>query len=121
MKRLSVLFFAVVAVFVLANSCEQSKNLRLLYWNIQNGMWDGQPDNYDRFVDFVKSRKPDICVWCEAQSIYIDGTSKKCDTADRYLVKNWDKLAARYGHKYVYVGGHRDNYPQAITARFPIE
>ncbi len=121
MKKLSILFATLLAVSVLATSCCQSKDLRLLYWNIQNGMWTGQPDNYDAFVDFVKSYKPDICVWCEAQTIYINGTDKKCDTADRYLVKNWDKLAARYGHKYTYVGGHRDNYPQAITSRFPIE
>ena len=121
MKRLiSFASLLLVSVWMLSSCC-QSKDLRLLYWNIQNGMWDGQPDNYDRFVDYVKSQKPDICVWCEAQSIYFNGTDKKCDTADRYLVKNWDKLAARYGHKYVYVGGHRDNYPQTITARFPIE
>ena len=24
--------------------------IRLLYWNIQNGMWDGQGDNYERFI-----------------------------------------------------------------------
>lgn len=121
MKKISFFLILMAAAALMATSCCQSKNLRLFYWNIQNGMWDGQPDNYDRFVDYVKSCKPDICVWCEAQTIYIDGTGTKCDTADRYLVKNWDKLAARYGHKYVYVGGHRDNYPQAITARFPIE
>ena len=23
---------------------------RLLYWNIQDGMWDGQTDNFNRFV-----------------------------------------------------------------------
>ncbi|MCR4565171.1 MAG: endonuclease/exonuclease/phosphatase family protein [Bacteroidales bacterium] len=121
MKKLSILLLAVLTVCVLATSCERSKNLRLMYWNIQNGMWDGQPDNYDRFVEYVKSFQPDICVWCEAQSIFIDGTDTRCDTADRYLVKNWDKLAARYGHKYTYIGGHRDSYPQAITSRFPIE
>ena len=46
----------------------------LLYWNIQNGMWDGQGDNYDRFVAWVKAQDPDICVWCEAASLYYTGT-----------------------------------------------
>ena len=41
--------------------------------------------------------------------------------ADRYLVGNWGELAARYGHKYWYVGGHRDNFPQVITSKYPIE
>jgi endonuclease/exonuclease/phosphatase family metal-dependent hydrolase len=39
---------------------------------------------------------------------------------DRYLVHNWGELAARYGHKYWAVGGHRDNYPQVITSKYPI-
>ena len=120
MKR----FFPLAALLAFSlsfSSCDHQKSLRLLYWNFQNGMWDGQADNYDRFVDFVKGQAPDLCVWCEAQTIYITGTGTKCDTADRYLVGNLDKLAARYGHRYVYVGGHRDNYPQAITSRYPIE
>ena len=39
---------------------------------------------------------------------------------DRYLEKNWGELAARYGHKYWGIGGHRDNYPQVITSKYPI-
>ncbi|MDD4820257.1 MAG: hypothetical protein PHD21_05430, partial [Flavobacteriales bacterium] len=97
------------------------KNIRLLYWNIQNGMWDGQVDNYTRFVDFVKSKNPDVCVWCEAQSIYKYGTDEPLDSSERYLVENWGVLAERYGHKYVYVGAHRDDYPQVVTSKYPIE
>ncbi|MBQ0024275.1 MAG: endonuclease [Bacteroidales bacterium] len=97
------------------------RNLRLLYWNIQNGMWDGQDDNYDRFVAWVSSRNPDICVWCEGQSIYYNGTADYMKPQERYLVDGWKELAARYGHQYVYVGGHRDSYPQVITSRYPIE
>lgn len=94
--------------------------MRLLYWNIQNGMWDGQNDNYDRFVEYVKSQDPDVCVWCEAQSIWKTDSDQKMDEADRYLVKNWGELAARYGHQYWAIGGHRDNYPQVITSKYPI-
>lgn len=96
-------------------------NFRLLYWNIQNGMWDGQGDNYESFVEFVKKQQPDICVWCEGASIYKTGTGEHLETADdKYLPYNWDSLAERYGHKFVYIGGWRDNYPQVITSRFPI-
>ena len=98
-----------------------SDNLRVLYWNIQNGMWSGQDDNYDRFVEWVKEFDADVCVWCEAQSIYRSGTADRMPEADRYLVGNWGELAARYGHKYWYVGGHRDNFPQVITSKYPIE
>src|SRR5574344_2468913 len=44
--------------------------VRLVYWNIQNGMWDGEADNYDSFVTWVKGKNPDICVWCEAVPTY---------------------------------------------------
>jgi endonuclease/exonuclease/phosphatase family metal-dependent hydrolase len=96
-------------------------NVRLLYWNIQNGMWDGQADNYDSFVKWVKGKDPDICVWCEAQSIYKTGTNERLANEDKYLVKHWPELALRYGHQYVYGGAVRDNYPQVITSKYPIE
>lgn len=102
-------------------SARGKEHLRLLYWNIQNGMWADQCRNYDRFVEWVESMSPDICVWCEAQSIYKSGTAEKLDPKERYLTDGWAELAARYGHKYWYVGGHRDNYPQVITSRYPIE
>lgn len=102
-------------------SGKQKGNLRLLYWNIQNGMWDGQTDNYQRFVDFVRSERPDICVWAEAQSNYHTNSAKHFKKGEGYLIEGWKELALRYGHKYVYIGGHRDNFPQAITSRFPIE
>ena len=61
-------------------------------------------------MEWVKEFDADVCVWCEAQSIYRSGTADRMPEADRYLVGNWGELAARYGHKYWYVGGHRDNF-----------
>lgn len=95
-------------------------NLRLLYWNIQNGMWSDQHNNYDNFVAFVKKYDPDICVWCEASSIYKDRTNSSQSTSLRYLPSGWSTLAARYGHSYSAIGGFRDNYPQVITSKYPI-
>lgn len=101
--------------------CSEKTKVRLLYWNIQNGMWSDQPRNYNLFVDFVNSFSPDICVWCEAESIYKSGTAEALDSADKYLPGGWGELAARYGHSYWYIGGHRDSYPQVITSKYPIE
>ena len=39
----------------------------------------------------------------------------------RFLPDGWAALAARYGHAYTAVGGWRDNYPQTITSKYPIE
>lgn len=117
LKVMAVVFAAMALV-----SCAKEKEapMRLLYWNIQNGMWDGQNDNYDRFVEFVKSQDPDICVWCEAQSIFITDSDKAMPAEERYLIEGWGELAARYGHQYWGVGGYRDNYPQVITSKYPI-
>ena len=125
-KSINILSIAATALAaILLCSCssgkqDDSSNLRLLYWNIQNGMWDGQNDNYDRFVDWVKAQDPDVCVWCEAQSIWKTDSDEAMAPEDRYLVDNWGELAARYGHQYWGIGGHRDNYPQVITSKYPI-
>ncbi|MBQ9819717.1 MAG: endonuclease/exonuclease/phosphatase family protein [Bacteroidales bacterium] len=126
MKRILYLTTIILLMFPAGISAGNRKktpkpNLRILYWNIQNGMWDGQTDNYARFTDWVKEQKPDICVWCEAATIYLTGTAKGMPREDRYLPGHWDELARRYGHKYTYIGGWRDDYPQVITSKYPIE
>ena len=53
MKKLTFILLAAFVAGVLpaeGKSKPKPETLRLLYWNIQNGMWDGQNDNYDRFV-----------------------------------------------------------------------
>ena len=122
MKRvlMNIVTAAFAAVMLVSCSQPEQKPFRLLHWNIQNGMWDGQNDNYDRFVEFVKANDPDVCVWCEAQSIWKTDSEQAMGKEDRYLVENWGELAARYGHQYWGVGGHRDNYPQVITSKYPI-
>lgn len=100
---------------------ENSKGLRLLYWNIQNGMWDGQTDDYQRFTDWVSEQNPDICVWCEAKKLYVTGTAKYEVETEEECLARWKRLALRYGHKYVYLSAHRDNYPQLLTSKLPLE
>lgn len=95
-------------------------NLRVLYWNIQNGMWSDQGNNYDNFVKWVKRYDPDVCVWCEAQSNYKTGSNSSLPAADRFLPNGWGTLAARYGHTYWTKSAHRDNFPQVITSKHPI-
>ena len=78
-QRFWVAIATLYAAFLLFPSCSQAsgKELKVLYWNIQNGMWSDQADNYDNFVAYVSSLDPDICVWCEAESRYRTDTSIK--------------------------------------------
>lgn len=119
-KSILLLVFAALAMFGTASGRKPRQEVRILYWNIQNGMWDGQTDHYGRFVDWVKAKRPDICVWCEAKSNYKTDSAERLAKGEGYLPDNWGALARRYGHKHWYIGGYRDNFPQVVTSRFPI-
>jgi len=120
----------------LLRSVPREKILRVMDYNVQNGMWADQQNNYDNFVEYVRSVDPDICIFCEAQSIYYAGTHDKCKIEERYLPykykpytqgidpnfepEGWQELAARWGHGYAVIGAHQDNHPVVITSRYPI-
>ena len=123
-KRLIGFFVLVAAVsFSLQAQAKtpQPDTLRVLYWNIQNGMWADQHNNYDNFVEWVKQYDPDVCIWAEAKSRYVSHQNVKMKEEDMYLINGWGELAARYGHEYWAHGGHRDGFPQVVTSKYPIE
>ena len=101
------------------------KNLRVLYWNIQNGMWSDQPYQFTNFRKFIQKYDPDVCVWCEAQSIYKDHSTEMKAPSDWYFPSHWQGFAKAYGHRYAAIGGYRlyaeDYYPQVITSKYPIK
>ncbi len=101
---------------------EKKGNLRILYWNIQNGMWWDQGNNFDNFVAFVQKYDPDICIWCEAESNYQTGTDTWIDDYDSKPMRagNWEALANRYGHIRAARSGRTDSYPQEVTAKYAI-
>lgn len=111
---------AILAISLLGGCCSEKSGTRLLYWNIQNGMWDGQEDDYERFVAWVAGQDPDICVWAEAQSNYITNSAARLEDSGRCLPDGWGELASRYGHDYWAIGGWRDNFPQVVTSKYPI-
>ena len=82
MKRL----LSVLAVMFLAmnsvHAGQKPDTLRVLYWNIQNGMWADQHNNYDNFVEWVKKYDPDVCIWCEAKSRYVSHQNVKMKEED---------------------------------------
>ena len=45
-----------------------SNRLRVLLYNIQDGMWADQDKDFVNFVAFVRKYDPDVCIFCEAQS-----------------------------------------------------
>ena len=118
MKRLLPLWILVLCIC----SVGCGKEVKVLYWNIQNGMWHDQGNDYEGFVAYVREVDPDICVWAEAESRHVTGKGTKMAIPDdQYLPWNWDVLAERYGHKYTLMCGKRDTYPQVITSKYPLK
>lgn len=101
MRKILITFFTVfiTAVFVSETSAKvklfKKETLRILYWNIQNGMWAGQPEQYESFVEWINSQNPDICIFAEAAQIYYDGTNTQMPNEERYLPAHWGELCAR--------------------------
>lgn len=125
-----ILFLPVSAYAKKDKKPQEKKTLRVLYWNIQNGMWAGQEENYKTFVEWIKSKDPDICIFCEAGSIYYNGTNKHMPNEERYLPAHWGEFCARWGHQYHFVTPRRvskstpfglSNYPDAVTSKYPID
>ena len=117
-----------------SESAEFVNNFKLLSWNIQDGMWCDQFDDYVHFVAYINEINPDIfCIQEAATHWDIDG--KNLSHYGRYLPypdqKNveskwdnpsgWVALAKRWGHEYVVMGPYKDNYPVVITSKYPIE
>ena len=100
-------------------SMKRSTTLRVLCWNVQNGMWADQDNNYNNFVAWVKKYNPDVCIWCEGESIF-STTGDRLSGSNRPLPSAWASVASRYGHNYVAKGADKDNYPQIITSKYSI-
>lgn len=104
--------------------------LKVLSYNIQNGMWADQGNSYANFIAFVKKHAPDICLWQEAKSSYKtepdkDGKAESLGTLDKlsgkYLIDyndklQWGTVAGKYGHNDWDYGAYQDNFPVVITA-----
>ena len=100
-------------------SQKRSTTLRVLYWNVQNGMWADQDNNYSNFAAWVKKYNPDVCIWCEGETIFNSAGDKVYGT-NRVLPGAWASVASKYGHNYVSKGADVDNYPQIITSKYQI-
>ncbi len=81
--------------------------LKILSYNILEGMKTDKPNNYDNFVQWIKNIDPDIIAFQEANG---------------FRQKDLEKLAARWGHTYVITNvKSTDNYPVALTSKYPLE
>lgn len=138
MKRHSIFLLAALSAAICpASSCDSGDGtpsappvpeekpvnddvVKVLYWNLQCGMWTDQGNNYDNFVAWVKAQDPDICVWNEAETTFDTGVFDwSTHATEKYLPAHWPELAARYGHSYVMVNPVDQGL--VTTSKFPFE
>lgn len=83
------------------------EDIKVISFNILEGMKTDRPNNYDNFVAWVNEHEPDILALQEVNG---------------FRQKDLEQLAARWGHKYVITNVKAtDNYPVALTSKYPIE
>lgn len=81
--------------------------LKIISYNILEGMKTDRPNDYDNFVEWVNSFDPDIVALQEVNG---------------FRQASLEKLAARWGHPYVITNlKATDNYPVALTSKYPLE
>lgn len=120
--RVLACVIAVSAVFLLAwAGMRPSGTWHVMSYNIADGMWYDQYDGYDSFVDWVSGKDPDVLALCECATHW-DKEKKNIpgEQGLRYLPDGLPELAKRWGHRHTAIGPYQDNYPVAITSRYPV-
>ena len=121
-KRLHGIYLDYLEVRKIDTWKRKPNTLRVILWNIQNGMWADQGNNYDNFVEWMRRADTDVVIFCEAQSNYVTDIDKRLPEpiAERYLPSHWGEFAARWGHSYWVIGAHQDNHPVVVTSKYPL-
>ena len=115
MKRflLSILLLAGAGLALHAES------LKIIEYNIRNGMQYDQWQDYAAFANWVRVQEPDILVLCEGRSLYAsDG--KKLPAEKQAFPAQLAKYAAQWGHPYTAVSSGNGPYPVLVTSRYPL-
>lgn len=99
---------------------KEKGTIRILYWNIQMGMWADQEAQYANFRKWIKSYDPDICIWCECGSYKPSSGKGSIPKEDRYFPNGWKEFAKSYGHRYCAIGAVTDNFPQVVSSKYPL-
>lgn len=83
------------------------KTMRLISYNILEGMKLDKANNYNKFVSWVIDQDPDILALQEA---------------NKFTQQSLEELAKRFNHPYVVTNIKTDdNYPVALTSKYPIQ
>ena len=106
---LAGVFAAAPAVQGARPGKKKAQTVRLMDYNIADGMWYDQYNRYDRFVAWVRTQDPDVFAICEGATHWNE--HKKTVSKEqmpRYLPDSLHLLAERWGHPYTAIGPYQD-------------
>ncbi|WP_343535682.1 endonuclease/exonuclease/phosphatase family protein [Pedobacter sp.] len=105
-KKLNIIKIALVMIaMVISNQFAAAQyNLRILSYNILEGMKTDTTKGKQQFVEWVKNQDPDIFAIQEA---------------NKFTAESLAALAKSYGHNYSVLVKEK-GYPTALTSRYPI-
>ena len=83
----------------------QAQSLKLIEYNIKDGMQYDRWQDYAGLVNWVLLQDPDILVLCEGQG----------------FAERLPEFAARWGHPYTAVSSPDGSCPVLVTSRYPLE
>lgn len=112
-NKMKLKLLAIISSIILSTSAfaslEEAKVLKIISYNVYNGMKLDESEGKQKFIDWAKIQDADIIAWQEMNFF----TREKLET-----------FAASYGHKYAVLLKESPNdaafFPVAITSKYPI-
>ncbi|MCX8700710.1 hypothetical protein J3U11_06455 [Gilliamella sp. B2840] len=114
MINIKLKFAAIIGAIILSSSAafasiEEAKELKIISYNVYNGMKLDESKGKQKFIDWVKMQNADIIAWQEMNF---------------FTREKLEKFAASYGHNYAVLLKESPNdpavFPVAITSKYPI-
>ena len=117
--RCAVLF---IGLLISLGAFAQERTLKLISYNVYWGMRQDSTENKSKFAEWIRTQDPDILALQEMNGF----TAQNPDFAPKGSNPlNLQKLAASYGHPYVYIVREPApdgsiSFPVALTSKYPI-
>lgn len=97
-----------------------SKDLKIIEYNIRNGMQYDQWEDYAGFFNWLRVQNPDILVLCEGRSLY-GSDGKSLPVREQAFPERIAEFAKQWGHAYTAVSDPNGLYPVLVTSRYPLK
>ncbi|NMA74687.1 MAG: endonuclease/exonuclease/phosphatase family protein [Bacteroidales bacterium] len=120
----TLILFSICNV-LMVRAMAQEKTLKLISYNVYWGMKQDTTENKAKFAEWIRQQDPDILALQEMNGFTQENPDFVGFGDGNVNKNNLQKLAASYGHPYVYIvrepfSNGMVSFPVAITSKYPI-